>query len=921
MKTIRIGNDINVSWSVFARNGSPYPLTGKGIELWLTSGPYRTRISSFNVESSNILSFSIEAADLKRYGVYTLTLRIFDTDDRSSDSAFDFKELFQIVSASYTQYASSVLDGAVDLEFRAVLTNLVVYSDPAIVEKVEEVDQRVSSSVASLDERVTVIEDVSHDSNRPYDPAVPDVMGYKILQPGESFASQLTSVNTIYDIRHEFSLGNTGVQVPEGSTLLFSGGVVTDGQLHLTDSRVISLGGDGMFKNASISGTVTNEELPSAWFSDADDFIRSVNNTTGYNVASLKEGDYDVSQVVDVNGRSDFHFEGNNAVLNYSSQKHGFRVNTASGLTDSWPSEALEDTYAKGADAIVTSLSVKKGDALVIRDLADYSFSNYRNYKDGEFCEVVEAGEPCRLKNPLMGNYLNEGSIMLYKPSLTKLTVRNLTITYDVTDDTAHVSLINGMFIKFCRDVVIENVKVLNFDIGINLVSCYGASLSGTHTVSCVKRVSDLYGVMIGNSQDVTVKDSECRGGNHGISVGGNYSGIADIINRRISVHDCVCSDFRANYVGGIETHGNCEYFNVLNNVTTGIGLAGNHTRVSGNMVRNAPDTGASGITVIEMTGFDHIISDNFIEGSIYVDKYYDSGSYNQISQSENYTVNADEEALVVRDNTIHYDASLMNNVRNKGPVYLITATSNQTAAAALANKAIRFEGNTIMSSGAYLYNINSLTDVRFSGNRLTNSRFSLTRCGDFRFESNSVVNDSDNQMFSVAFSNDIEREFVLKDNRLYYSRTGAIRWINLLASDTKTVYRIEGNGFLFAQRESAVNVYFIEKNSYSNGVWVITGNRFQYQSGMSALRINITADDVTYDGNVMVDSEGKQSSGQLTLQVSATKFTNHQRKAGTTAQRPTTTDTGQAYFDTTLGSLIVWDGSDWVNADGTSLS
>jgi hypothetical protein len=38
----------------------------------------------------------------------------------------------------------------------------------------------------------------------------------------------------------------------------------------------------------------------------------------------------------------------------------------------------------------------------------------------------------------------------------------------------------------------------------------------------------------------------------------------------------------------------------------------------------------------------------------------------------------------------------------------------------------------------------------------------------------------------------------------------------------------------------------------------------------------------------------------------------------GTTAQRPTVRPTGYAYFDTTLGQPVWWDGATWVDATGT---
>ena len=51
---------------------------------------------------------------------------------------------------------------------------------------------------------------------------------------------------------------------------------------------------------------------------------------------------------------------------------------------------------------------------------------------------------------------------------------------------------------------------------------------------------------------------------------------------------------------------------------------------------------------------------------------------------------------------------------------------------------------------------------------------------------------------------------------------------------------------------------------------------------------------------------------------VYARTFTN---KRGDTAHRPLPANPGFNYFDTTLGKMIVWDGTAWVNMDGTALS
>lgn len=56
-------------------------------------------------------------------------------------------------------------------------------------------------------------------------------MGYKILRKGISFATQVTDTNTIYEIRYPFDLGGASITIPAGCILKFNGGKVTNGTL------------------------------------------------------------------------------------------------------------------------------------------------------------------------------------------------------------------------------------------------------------------------------------------------------------------------------------------------------------------------------------------------------------------------------------------------------------------------------------------------------------------------------------------------------------------------------------------------------------------------------------------------------------------------------------------------------------------
>ena len=44
-------------------------------------------------------------------------------------------------------------------------------------------------------------------------------------------------------------------------------------------------------------------------------------------------------------------------------------------------------------------------------------------------------------------------------------------------------------------------------------------------------------------------------------------------------------------------------------------------------------------------------------------------------------------------------------------------------------------------------------------------------------------------------------------------------------------------------------------------------------------------------------------------------------KKQGTTEERPSNAQIGFVYKDTTLNKLILWEGTKWVNLDGTDLT
>lgn len=124
METIRIGNDIDVAWKIFSRNGLPFPLQGMVTRLYLLSGPYRKEITDYKVTDYGV-SFTVKSDSITRYGVYKLLLSIIDKESGVADASFDVVAVFQIVHSVYDNANDTVLDGDVHITPASVLNNVV----------------------------------------------------------------------------------------------------------------------------------------------------------------------------------------------------------------------------------------------------------------------------------------------------------------------------------------------------------------------------------------------------------------------------------------------------------------------------------------------------------------------------------------------------------------------------------------------------------------------------------------------------------------------------------------------------------------------------------------------------------------------------------------------------------------------------
>lgn len=96
---IRKGNDIGVSWAIFAdqEQTTPYDLTGRNLTLYISNQYGKFNATDFTTEG-NIVRWTFLGKDQKQLGTYTLTL--IENDGQNDMHTVDFCKAFRLVARS-----------------------------------------------------------------------------------------------------------------------------------------------------------------------------------------------------------------------------------------------------------------------------------------------------------------------------------------------------------------------------------------------------------------------------------------------------------------------------------------------------------------------------------------------------------------------------------------------------------------------------------------------------------------------------------------------------------------------------------------------------------------------------------------------------------------------------------------------------
>lgn len=125
--------------------------------------------------------------------------------------------------------------------------------------------QKPSAGIPSTDMTSAVqnsLQIADNSDHRPYNSSNPDGMGYLVLKKNKTFASQVTDTNTIYEIRYDFNLNSATVVIPSGCVLKFNGGKVSNGTI-VGRKTIINWDNEKIFgANLYLSGVFSSELNP-----------------------------------------------------------------------------------------------------------------------------------------------------------------------------------------------------------------------------------------------------------------------------------------------------------------------------------------------------------------------------------------------------------------------------------------------------------------------------------------------------------------------------------------------------------------------------------------------------------------------------------------------------------------------------------
>lgn len=190
------------------------------------------------------------------------------------------------------------------------------------------------------------------------DRAYGDGMGYVILRKNKTFAEQVTEENTIYEIRYDFVLDDTSINLPYNCVLKFTGGHLSNGVI-VGNNTLIQGAGYGALEKIVLDGAYSNADCNISWWgakiSSQFDNSDVIEYAIKSNIYIIKvSGVYGVSRPIFTGNKTHFIVGASNYLYN----NVGFAANDnfSSVIIQREGSDYVVDALVYHADHAVTKL-------------------------------------------------------------------------------------------------------------------------------------------------------------------------------------------------------------------------------------------------------------------------------------------------------------------------------------------------------------------------------------------------------------------------------------------------------------------------------------------------------------------------------------------------------------------------------------
>lgn len=186
-------------------------------------------------------------------------------------------------------------------------------------------------------------------------------MGYVILRKDKTFAEQVTQVNTIYEIRYDFDLGDGEVGIPDNCVLKFIGGSISNGVLALNDAYL-----EGNPKIlCNVSGSISNKTNDVTFFGvdntgQTDCSARLQHLLSALGAVHFPQGTFLVTNQVIMPKTAMMTGEGRGSVIKIAYDGYAFLYPYDSQIANNWFQYSFRDISVQGDYPVIEDETTPK---------------------------------------------------------------------------------------------------------------------------------------------------------------------------------------------------------------------------------------------------------------------------------------------------------------------------------------------------------------------------------------------------------------------------------------------------------------------------------------------------------------------------------------------------------------------------------